>query len=103
MDGLLAKEDQQLPFAGHVVPVFDDLVFDWRPEMVQFMGTEKVVVSDPESKLVVGTVIVIKPIRGAVGCLVSAVELEPTDSRGGKFRPCRKTREPRTKDHQDLT
>ncbi len=41
--------------------------------MVQFVRTEKVVVSDPESKFVVGTVIVIKPIRGAVGCLVSAV------------------------------
>lgn len=26
-----------------------------------------------------------------------------TDSRGGKFRPCRKPKEPRTKDHQDLT
>ena len=74
MDGLLAKEDHQLPFAGHVVSVFDDIVFDRRPEMVQFVGAEKVVVCNPERKVVVGAVIVIKPIRGTVGGLVCTVE-----------------------------
>ena len=41
---------------------------------MQLVGPEKVVVSNPERKVVVCTVIVIKPVRGAVGSLVCTVE-----------------------------
>jgi len=73
-DGLLAEEDEKLPFAGHVVSapqhfhLIEDFVF------IVFMRTEEVVVSDPEGKVIVGTVDVIKAVCMAVGSLIGAVE-----------------------------
>ena len=46
-DGLLAKEDEKLPFAGHVVctlqhfHIVQDFVF------IMLVGTEEIVISDP--------------------------------------------------------
>lgn len=39
-----------------------------------FMTVKAILVSDPENKLVVGKATYIKPIRGTIGCLVSAVK-----------------------------
>ena len=46
-NGLLAKEDQQLPFSRHVFAVCNDVITNRRLEFMQFMRPQKVVVSHP--------------------------------------------------------
>ena len=73
-DSLLSKKDEYLPFGGHVVCFFqhfhsvEDLIF------VVFMGAKKVVISNPESQVVVGAFDVVKTVRVTIRSLVSAVQ-----------------------------
>ena len=72
--GLLAKEDEQLPFARHVVRTLQHfhLVEDF--VLIVLVWAQEVIVGDPEGKVIVGAVDVIKAVRVAVGSLIGAVE-----------------------------
>ena len=72
-NGLLPKEDQELPFAGHIVGTLEHFYFIEDFIACMFMRTQEVIVSDPESKIIVGTVDVIKSVRTAVRSLVRTV------------------------------
>ena len=73
-DGLLAKEDEDLPFPGHIFcsrqlfHFIQDFIF------FCFMRTQEVVIGDPESQVIVGTIDVIKSISWTVGMLVCPVQ-----------------------------
>ena len=73
-DGLLAKEDKELPLARHVVGtlqhfhLIEDFVF------VVFMRTKEVIVSNPESQVIVGAVNVVETVCVTVRSFVGAVE-----------------------------
>ena len=45
--GLLAEEDQQLPFSRHVFAVGNDVTLDRRLELMQLVWPQEVVVSNP--------------------------------------------------------
>ncbi len=72
-DGLLAKEDEELPFAGHVIRamkhfhVIEDFVF------IVFVWTQEVVVSNPERQVVIGAVNVVKAVCVSVRSLIGTV------------------------------
>ena len=61
-NGLLAKEDEKLPLARHVVGALQHfhLVKDF--VVIVFMWAQKVVVSDPECQVIVGPVDVVKAV-----------------------------------------
>ena len=73
-DCLLPKEDQQLPFPWHVIGAFQHLDLVQYLVVVVFVGTQKVIVCNPKSKVIVGTVDVVKSVRFPVGSLVGAVQ-----------------------------
>ena len=70
----MTKKDQELPFAGHVIRTLEyfHIIQDFVSGM--FMWTQEVVVGNPESQVIVGTVDVIKSIRVAVRSLIRAVQ-----------------------------
>lgn len=72
-NGLLTKEDQELPFAGHVISSLEHFYFVKYFISRMFMWTQKVIVGHPESQVIVGTVDVIKSVRTALRSLVCAV------------------------------
>ena len=73
-DGLLAEEDEKLPFSRHVVSTLQHFYFVEDFVFLVFMRTEKVIVCDPKSKVVVGTVDVIKAVCVTVRGLIGAVQ-----------------------------
>ena len=70
---MLPKEDEKLPFTRHVVCSMKhfDIIKDFI--VIVFMWSQKVIISDPECKLIVGAVDVIKAICWSVRSLVSSV------------------------------
>ena len=73
-DCLLSEEDKQLPLARHVVGIFQMLYFIEDTIVVVLMGSEKVIISDPEGDIVVGTLIVVIAAGYAVGGFKRTVE-----------------------------
>ena len=73
-DRLLAQEDEQLPLARHVVGIFQMLYFIEDTIVVVLMRSEKVIISDPEGDIVVGTLIVVIAAGYAVGGFKGTVE-----------------------------
>ena len=73
-DGLLSKEDEELPFAGHVVgtPQHFHLVEDFVVPVP--VGAQEVVIGNPEGQVIVGAVDAVKAVCRAVGSLIGAVE-----------------------------
>ena len=73
-DGLLPKEDEQLPLARHVVGTLEHfhLVEDF--VFVVFMRTKEVIVSHPESQVVAGAVDVVETVCVTVRSLIGAVQ-----------------------------
>lgn len=73
-DGLLTEEDEKLPLAGHVVSTLQHFYFVEDFIFLVFMGSEKVVVCNPEGKVIISAVDVIKAVCVTVRSLISAVE-----------------------------
>ena len=71
-NSLLPKEDQELPFAGHVIGSLEHFCFVKYFISCMLMWTQKVIVGYPESQVIVDTVDVIKSVRTAVRSLVCA-------------------------------
>ena len=70
-DGLLTKEDKQLPFARHVVSTLEHFHFVKNFVFIVFVRAQKVVVGNPESQIIVGAFDVVKavcfPVRSLIG------------------------------------
>lgn len=73
-DRLLPQEDEQLPLARHIVGIFQMLYFIEDTVVVVLMRSEKVIISDPEGDIVVGTLIVVIAAGYAVGGFKRTVE-----------------------------
>ena len=73
-DGLLTEEDEKLPLAGHVVSTLQHFYFVEDFIFLVFMGSEKVVVCNPEGKVIISAVDVIKAVCVTVRSLIGAVE-----------------------------
>ncbi len=73
-DGLLAKEDEKLPFARHIVGVLQHPHFVEDFVFIVFVWTQEVVVGDPQGKVIVCAVDAVKAVCMAVGGLVGAVK-----------------------------
>ena len=70
-DGLLAKEDEELPLARHVVGPLEHLYFVKNIRMIVFVWAQEIIVDDPESQIIVGAFDVVKavcfPVRSLIG------------------------------------
>ena len=73
-NGLLSEEDEQLPFAWHIVGTQQNFHFVEDFVFVMLMGTQEVVVGDPQGKVIVCAVDAVKAVCMAVGGLVGAVK-----------------------------
>ena len=73
-DGLLTQEDEELPFARHIVGTLQYLYFVEDFEVIVFMWAKEVIVSNPEGKVIVGTVDVIETVCVTVRSLIGAVQ-----------------------------
>ena len=73
-DGLLSEIDEKLPLSGHVFRLLEhiDLVEDLIAFL--FVWPQKVVISDPESDIIIRTVIVIISALNTVCFLIGAVQ-----------------------------
>lgn len=56
LDGLLAEEDKELPFARHVVSARQHFYFVEYFIVVMFMEPEEVIISNPKRQAIVGAV-----------------------------------------------
>lgn len=78
-DGLLAKEDKQLPLARHVVSTLEHFHFVKNFVFIVFVRAQEVVVGNPESQVIVGTFDVVKavcfPVRSLIGPVQSFYDL----------------------------
>ena len=72
-DCLLSKKDEKLPFSGHIVGTFQHINFIQNFISSMLMWPEKVIIGNPESKVIVGTVDVIKAVCRSVRNLVCTV------------------------------
>ena len=66
-NGLLSEVDKQLPFAWHVSGVFKHINFVKHFVVVVFVWTKEVVVSNPQSYVVVGTFVVVVSAGYTIG------------------------------------
>lgn len=73
-DGLLAEENQHLPFPGHIVSAFQHFYGVQDFIAVVFVGTQKVIVCNPQSQIIVGTVDVVKAVCFPVGRFIGPVQ-----------------------------
>ena len=78
-DGLLAKEDEKLPLARHVVGTLEHLYFVKNFIMIVFVWAQEVIVGNPESQIIVGAFDVVKavcfPVRSLIGPVQSFDDL----------------------------
>ena len=70
----MTKEDQQLPFSGHIVSAFQHFYCVQDFIVVVFVRTQKVIVCNPQSKVIVGTVDVVKSVCFPVGRFIGSVQ-----------------------------
>ena len=73
-DGLLAEQDQELPFSRHVVCAFQHIDFIEYLIMVVLMRAQEVVVGDPECCVIVCTIIIIVTAADPVSGFKGSVE-----------------------------
>ena len=73
-DSLLAEENKQLPLARHVVSAMQHFHFVENFAVIVLVRTEKVIISNPERKVIVGAVDVVKAVCMTVRSLIGAVE-----------------------------
>ena len=73
-DGLLAKEDKKLPFARHIASTLQQLHFVKNFIVIMFVGTQKVIVGNPESQVIVGTFDVVKAVCFPIGSFIRTVQ-----------------------------
>jgi len=59
---LLTEKDHQLPFGRHVITVFDDVIYNRCFTMQELVRTQEIIIRHPESKVVVGAIIIIEAI-----------------------------------------
>ena len=69
----MSEEDEELPFAGHVVGTLQHFYLIEDFVVAVPVGTEKVVVSDPEGQVIARAVDAVKAVCRAVGSLIGAV------------------------------
>ena len=78
-DGLLTKEDKQLPLAWHVVSTLENFHFVKNFVFIVFVRAQEVVIRNPESQVIVGTFDVVKavcfPVRSLIGPVQSFYDL----------------------------
>ena len=70
----MPKENENLPFARHIVGTFEHLHFIEDFISGMFMWPEKVIISNPESQVIVGAVDVIKTVRRSVRSLIGTIQ-----------------------------
>ena len=70
----MAKEDEKLPFTGHVVSTLQHFHFVENFVFIVFMRAKKVVVSDPEGKVIARTVDVVKTVCVTVRSFIGAIQ-----------------------------
>ena len=73
-NGLLAEQDQELPLPGHVVSTLQHIDWIEHPVVAVLMGTEEVVVSDPECHVIVGVIIIVVTAADPVSGFKCAVK-----------------------------
>lgn len=73
-DSLLSEEDEQLPLAGHIVRALQHLYFVEDFIFVVFMGAQEVIISNPESQIIVGTVDVVEAVCVSVRGLIGPIQ-----------------------------
>lgn len=73
-DYLLTEEDEQLLFPRHVVSAFQELDIIEDLISVMFVRTQEIIISDPESHVIVGPVDMIKTIRLPIRSLIGLVQ-----------------------------
>ena len=69
----LSQIDQQLPFTGHVVGIVKHLYMIQDTITLLFMRSQKVIIRNPESQIVVGAIDVVESVSRAVGSFVGSV------------------------------
>ena len=78
-DGLLPKEDKQLPLARHVVSALEHFHFVKNFVLIMFVRAQEVVVGNPESQVIVGAFDAVKavcfPVRSLIGPVQSFCDL----------------------------
>lgn len=72
-DRILAEEDQDLPFCRHIVSTIELIQMIERLVAVMLVRPEEVVVGDPESDAVIGTIEVVVAAGSTIGRLEGAV------------------------------
>ena len=70
----MPKKDKELPFARHIVSTLQHFYFVEDFVFIVFMWSEKVIISNPESQVIVGAVDVVKAVCVAVRSFIGAVE-----------------------------
>lgn len=73
-DSLLFEEDEQLPLAGHIVRALKHLYFVEDFIFVVFMGAQEVIISNPESQIIVGTVDIVEAVCVSVRGLIGPIQ-----------------------------
>ena len=71
---MLSEQDQELPFTGHVVCVFQHIDFIEHLIMIVLVRTQEVVVGDPECHVIVCAVVIIVAAADPVSGFKSTVE-----------------------------
>lgn len=73
-DSLLPEKDKKLPFPGHVVGAPQHIHFIEDVVLSMLMGTQEVIVSNPQGQVITGPVDAIETVCMTVGGLIGAVE-----------------------------
>ena len=73
-NGLLAEQDQELPLPRHVVSTLQHIDWIEHPVVVVLMGTQEVVVGDPECHVIVGAIIIVVTAADPVSGFKGSVE-----------------------------
>ncbi len=73
-NGLLPEQNQELPLPGHVVSPLQHIDLIEHPIVVVLMGTEEVVVGDPERHVIVGAIVIVVTAADPVSGFKRAVK-----------------------------
>src|SRR5699024_8168585 len=73
-DCLLTEKDKELPFSWHVVSTMEKFHLIEHPITVVLMRTQEVIISNPESQIIVGAFDVVKAVCFPIGSFIRAVQ-----------------------------
>ena len=73
-DCLLTEKDKELPFSWHVVSTMEKFHIIEHPITVVLMRTQEVIISNPESQIIVGAFDVVKAVCFPIGSFIRAVQ-----------------------------